>query len=327
MADKEKITKEMVGKVKEGIKVEDLAGVGPTTANKLKEAGYSSLEQLAIASPAELCEVAEIGEGTADKIIKAARDALDMGFETADKVLERRKIVERLTTGSKELDKLIGGGVETQAITEAFGRFSSGKSQLAFQLAVNCILPKDKGGFEGGCIFVDTENTFRPERIIQIAEEAGLDTQEVLKNILVARAYNSAHQMILVEKAQEQIEKHNIRLIIIDSLTSLFRAEFIGRGTLADRQQKLNQHIHALLKLANLHNIAVYVTNQVMSRPDILFGNPYEAIGGNIVGHGSTYRIYLRKGAGEKRIARLIDSPCLPEAEAVFTVTEKGVGD
>ncbi|NYZ80115.1 DNA repair and recombination protein RadA, partial [Candidatus Micrarchaeota archaeon] len=223
-------------KEKKATELEDLPGVGTTTAEKLREAGFGKFEALAVASPGELMDAAEIGEATASKIITAARNALEIGFETADIILERRSKAQRITTGSVELDKLIGGGIESQAITEAYGKFGSGKSQLAFQLAVNVQLPEGQGGLNGGCLFIDTESTFRPERIKQIAEERGMNTDEVLKKVFVARAFNADHQMLLAEKANELIEKHNIKLIIVDSLTSRFRSDFMGRGTLANRQ-------------------------------------------------------------------------------------------
>jgi DNA repair protein RadA len=307
--------------------INDLPGVGETSAQKLRDAGFTSIEAIAVASPMELVDVASIGEGTAKKAILAARDSLEMGFETADQILERRASVTKMRTSSEALDILIGGGLETQALTEAYGRFGSGKSQLAFQLAVNVQLPPEQGGLDGGCLFIDTENTFRPERIKQIAEERGLDADAVLKRIHVARAYNADHQMLLVEKANELIEKEGIKLIIVDSLTSRFRSDFIGRGTLANRQQKLNKHLHTLQKWADLYDLAVYVTNQVMDNPGLMFGDPTTPIGGHILGHQSTYRLYLRKSKEDMRIARLVDSPCMPEGETVFRITSKGLED
>ncbi|MBI5046794.1 DNA repair and recombination protein RadA, partial [Candidatus Micrarchaeota archaeon] len=225
------------------------------------------------------------------------------------------------------LDELIGGGVETMAITEMYGKYSSGKSQLGFQLCVNVQQPIDKGGLDGGVLFVDTEATFRPERIVQLAEAMGMDPQSVLKKIQVARADNSDHQIILLERADETIEANNIKLIVVDSLTSHFRADYLGRGALSERQQKLNKHVHTLQKLAEKYNLAVYVTNQVMDNPGILFGDPTTPIGGHVLAHMSTYRLYVRKSKDDKRIARLVDSPNMPEGEAVFRVTPKGLGD
>ncbi len=265
--------------------VEDLPGIGPQALEKLAGAGYKTLETIAVASPAELIEAAGLGELTAAKAINAARDALEMGYETAAALAEKRKLVGRLTTGSKEVDKLIGGGIESQSITEIYGRYASGKTQWCFQTAVMVQLPKEKGGLGGACLYIDSENSFRPERVESIAKAQGLDPEEILKNIYVARAYNSDHQMLLADKAEDLVKEKNIKLIIVDSLTSQFRSEFVGRGTLAERQQKLNKHLRTLAKLAEMHNIAVLVTNQVMERPDIMFGDPTSPIGGNIVGH------------------------------------------
>jgi DNA repair protein RadA len=308
--------------------LEDLPGVGPRGAQKLRDAGYTELIAIAAASAGEVAAACEISEQTAEKIIQSARSQLDMGFKTAADVFEKRKEIGKITTGSKSLDNLLGGaGIETQQITEAYGAFASGKTQLGFQLAVNVQMPKEKGGLNGRCLIIDTESTFKPDRVMQIAEAKGLDPKKVLKNIFVAKAFNSDHQFVLIDKAKDIIKEQNIKLIIIDSLTAHFRADYSGRGELAPRQQKLNRHIHTLQRLADINNLAVYVTNQVMARPDVMFGDPTAAIGGHIVAHATGVRLYLRKSKATKRIARLIDSPSLPEGEAVFTLTEKGIED
>jgi len=305
-----------------------LPGVGPATAEKLRENGFTDLMSIAVTSPSNLSEMCSIGEGTAAKIISSARKLADVGsFLTGVEVMERRKEVGKLLTSSKALDELLGGGVETQAITEFFGEYGSGKTQIAHQLAVNATMPVEEGGFGGDVIIIDTENTFRPERIVQMAEGRDLDPMDVMNKIHVGRAYNSHHQMLLVDKAAELSKSYNVKLLIVDSLTAHFRSEYMGRGALAERQQKLNKHIHELQKYGDMNNSAVLVTNQVMSRPDVFFGDPTKPIGGHILGHASTFRIYLRKSKGDKRIARLVDSPCLPEAEAVMTITTEGVRD
>jgi DNA repair protein RadA len=217
--------------------------------------------------------------------------------------------------------------VECQAITEFFGEFGSGKSQICFQLGVNVQLPPEKGGLDGDALFIDTESTFRPERIVQMAEALDLDGKEALARCHVARAYNSHHQILLMDKANEIAKEHPVRLLVVDSLTAHFRAEFLGRGTLADRQQKLNKFIHALQRFADVHDAAIAVTNQVHAKPDTFFGDPTKPVGGHVVAHASNMRLYLRKSKGGKRIARLIDSPNMPEGEAVFGVTEEGVRD
>lgn len=310
------------------VELEDLPNVGAKTAQKLRDAGFGDMMRLATATAKELSVKAEIGEGVAEKVIEAARRAEKIDFETAFDVMERRKDVGRITTGSKAFDELIGGGIETQAITEVFGEFGSGKSQLSHELAVTVQLPEDKGGLDAEAVFIDTENTFRPERIEQIANAFELDLEEVLNKIHIARAFNSSHQILMAEKVNELIQEgKNIRLVIVDSLTAHFRAEYVGREALATRQQKLNQHLHTLQNIANTYNAAVFVTNQVQARPDAFFGSPTKAIGGHVLGHAATYRIWLKKGLVGKRIARLVDSPHLPEGECVFKITTAGIVD
>ncbi len=309
------------------MELDELPGVGETTAEKLRNAGFKTIESLAVANAGELKEISGMGESAALKVINAARNSMKMGFVTGIEVLEKRKTMRKITTGSGKLDELLGGGIETQAISEFFGEFGSGKTQIGHQLAVNIQLDEERGGLSKSAIYIDTENTFRPERIIQMAEGAGLDPDRVLENIIVARAYNSDHQMLMAEKAEEIIKEKNVGLIVVDSLTSQFRSDYTGRGMLADRQQKLNRHMHGLQKLSDIYNLAVIVTNQVMMRPDFFFGDPTAPIGGHIVGHSSTFRIYLRKSKGGKRVGRLIDSPNLPEGEAIFSIVKEGIRD
>jgi len=307
--------------------LEDLPGVGPATAQKMRELGFNTVESLATAAAREL-EAAGIGEKKALEIIRTARSSLSLSFIRADELLKLRQTVLRLTTGSKALDELLGGGLETQTITEFYGEYGSGKSQVCHQLCVNVQLPSERGGLNSGVLYVDTENTFRTERIVQMAQNFGLDPESVVKNIVVAEAYTSDHQMFLLENSDSIIKDNNIRLIIVDSLTSHFRSEYIGREMLASRQQKLNKHMHRLIRLARAFNAAAVVTNQVMAKPDVFFGNAVHPIGGHVVGHSSHTRVYLRKSArGPVRIARLVSSPYLPEGERIFKVTENGIED
>ncbi len=324
---KEKKVKEEVSE--EEPKITDIPGIGPGIAAKLEAAGVYDLMGLAVMSPPALSELAGVGEAVARKAIQAARSMMKLGFSDGVEFAKKREDVLYIGTGSVNLNNLLGGkGVETKAITECYGAFGSGKTQLGLTLAVRVQLPHDQGGANGKAVFIDTEGTFRPERIRQIAEGLGANPEKVLKNILVARAFNSDHQILLLDKVSEMIKNGEpIKVMIIDSLTAHFRAEFAGRGQLADRQQKLNRYLHNLMKLAEQHNLAVYVTNQVMANPAMMFGDPTTAIGGNIVGHASTYRMYLRRGKQGSRVAKLIDSPNLPDNETVFFVTEKGVQD
>jgi DNA repair protein RadA len=304
-----------------------LPGVGPATAEKLKIVGFDTVLSIAVASPGELVEASGVTELAARKMINAARDALEMGFESADEVMKKREHVGRVSSGSKAFDDMLAGGIETGAITEVFSEYGGGKTQLGHIFSI--MIQKMTEEKDPVAVYIDTENTFRPERIKQLAVGAGMDPDTILKHIKVARAYNSDHQMLLTEKVEDLIKKQNlnVKLVVVDSLTAHFRAEFVGRGTLAERQQKLNKHMHTLLKLADQYNLAVYVTNQVMAKPDVFFGDPTTAIGGHIVAHASTFRIYLRKGKKGSRVAKLVDSPNLPETEASFYVEEGGLRD
>jgi DNA repair protein RadA len=308
--------------------LEDLPGIGPAISQKLRELGFHTVESLATATAREL-EPAGIGEKKALEVISEARSAMTLSFIRADELLKTRQTVLRLTTGSKTLDDLMGGGLETQTITEFYGEYGSGKSQLCHQLCVNVQLPPERGGLGGGALYIDTENTFRTERIVQMAQHLGLNPEEVARNIVFAEAYTSDHQMFLVDNADRVIKENNIRLVIVDSLTSHFRSEYLGREMLAERQQKLNKHLHKLIRLARAFNAVAVVTNQVMAKPDVFFGgDAVHPVGGHIVAHTSHTRIYLRKSSrGPVRIARLVSSPYLPEGERVFKITENGIED
>ena len=327
----EDIKKEVVIEVKmeekqeEEKKIIDLPGVGPATAEKLEIAGYEDMMAIAVATPGELVEASGVGEAVAKRIIAAARSAMKMGFESGIDILKRRQTVLKIPCSSNNLNTLLGGGFETGAIVECFGEFGSAKTQIAHDLCVQC----QKQDPEAVAVFIDTENTFRPERIIQFAKGAGLNPEKVLGNIKVARAYNSDHQMLLAEKVGDLVTKQklNVKVVVVDSLTAHFRAEFIGRGTLSERQQKLNKHMHELLRVADSHNVLVYVTNQVMSDPSVFFGDPTKSIGGHIVAHASTFRIYLRKVKKGSRVAKLVDSPNLPDGEAAFVVETPSLRD
>lgn len=306
----------------------DLPGVGDATLKKLKEAGIISIRTLAIYPLSKLVDEAGIGEKTAQKIIKSAQEIEKMGFKSADLIWEKRKILKKLTTGSQNLDDLLGGGIETGSVTEVYGEYRTGKTQIAHQLCVNVQIAYEEGGLEGGALYIDSEGTFRPERIIQMASSRDLDYNKILRNITYGRAYNSDHQVLLVKESAKIIEEKNIKLIIVDSIIGHFRSEYVGRGTLANRQQILNTHIHDLLRLTETFDeLAILFTNQVSARPDVFYGDPLRATGGNIIAHGATIRIRLRKGKGEQRVAKVVDAPHLPEEDAVFSITEDGIQD
>jgi len=307
-------------------RLEDL-DIGSATSKKLRELGFHTVESLAMATVKEL-EQAGISKTNAEKLIRKARSCMPLQFIRGDELVKMRQNVLRLTTGSSMLDKLLGGGIESQSITEFYGEYGSGKSQICHQLCVNVQLPPEEGGLGGAALYIDTENTFRTERIFQMAQNLGLDPKEAIKKIIFAEAYTSDHQMFLLENADKVIKENGVRLIIVDSLTSHFRSEYLGREMLAERQQKLNKHMHRLIRLARGFNAAAVATNQVMSKPDVFFGNAIHPVGGHIVAHTSHTRVFLRKSArGPVRIARLVSSPHLPEGEGIFRISERGIED
>jgi DNA repair protein RadA len=312
--------------------IQDIEGVGPTTAKKLKEAGIVSVMDLAVTSAEELAVDINASKESAAAFVIAAqkllRDSkvLEKEFVTADAALEKRRSMLRCSTGSSALDDLLLGGIETQAVTEFYGEFGSGKSQVCHTLCATARQPIESGGLDSNTIYIDTEGTFRPERIQEIARSRGYEQERVLKSIAVCKVYNSSHLELIIKNLGKYVDDFKAKLVIIDSIISLHRAEFAGRGTLADRQQRLNSMLHKIIRLAEIYNIAIVITNQVQSSPDTFFGDPTKAAGGNVLGHASTYRIYLRK-SGENRIAKMIDSPYHPYSDARFTVNERGTDD
>lgn len=306
--------------------LEDL-DIGSVMAKKLRELGFHTVENLAMATTKEL-EQAGINKKNAKKLIRKARLSMPLQFIRGDELVKMRENILRVTTGSNMLDKLLGGGIESQSITEFYGEYGSGKSQICHQLCVNVQLPSEQGGLGGAALYIDTENTFRTERIFQMAKNLALDPEEAIKNIIFAEAFTSDHQMFLLENADKVIKENGVRLIIVDSLTSHFRSEYMGREMLQERQQKLNKHMHMLIRLSRAFNAVAVVTNQVMSKPDAFFGDGIHPVGGHIVAHTSHTRVFLRKSArGPVRIARLVSSPYLPEGEGIFKVSERGIED
>lgn len=306
-------------------RLEDLPGIGPASARDLKNAGFNTVENVATAEPSELLE-AGLGEVTAANVISAARKTLGSKWITGTELAKQQERIKKLTTGVRSLDVLLDGGVETTTITEVVGEYGAGKSQLCQQLAVTVQLPKGEGGLDGGALYLDTENVFRTHRIAQLAESFDLDPGKVLKKIVYAEAFTSSHQMILIDNADEVIKENDIRLIIVDSVIAHFRSEYLGREMLAPRQQNLNRHLHKIKRLAGAFNLAVVVTNQVASTPDVYSGGRAEAVGGHILGHASATRLYIRKGRKNLRIAKILASPTLPEGgEAPFRITREGI--
>ncbi|PVV05375.1 hypothetical protein BB560_000097 [Smittium megazygosporum] len=307
-------------------------GIAASDIQKLKAAGYCTMKAVQMATRKNLTKIKGISEAKVDKIKEIVDGLLGTGFMTAVQYSELRECIVYISTGSKEFDKLLGGGVQTMSITEAFGEFRTGKTQIAHTLCVTAQLPTDMGGGNGKAAYIDTEGTFRPDRIRAIAERYGLDHTIVLENIIYARAYNSEHQLdLLTDLAARFAEENGVyRLLVVDSIIALFRTDFTGRGELSERQQKLNIFLSRLTRISEEFNVAVYITNQIQSDPGAgltFVADPKKPVGGNIIAHASTTRISLRKGRGDQRVAKIYDSPDLPEAEAVFSIGEGGIDD
>ena len=316
----------------EELELDSLEGVGPARKQKMIDAGIHTIMDLAVRGPSEVADTVGIDLAAAIELCNKARTRLvEMGrlekdFVSASEIYKRRQNIEKISTGTKNLDELLMGGIESQAVTEFYGEYGSGKTQLCHTLCIIVQLPKELGGLDAGAIYIDTENTFRPERIAGIAKDRDLDPDSILERIIVAKAYNSSHQELIVQELGRVLDQNNIKLVIVDSAVAHYRAEFLGRGTLAERQQRLNRFMHLLLRYSETRNVAIVVTNQVMSVPDQYFGDPTKATGGHVVAHTSTYRIYLRR-AGKNRIAKMVDSPYHMEREFPFLLNEKGVDD
>jgi DNA repair protein RadA len=305
-----------------------LESVSSSTVSKLRAAGFTTIETLSVTPVKEIVARARLQEDTAYKVCEEARKLMNYGFVKAVELWERRKDLQRCTTGSKKLDKILGGGIETQAMTELIGDYAVGKTQICMTLSVVVQLPPEQGGFGSNVIYMDTEGTFSPERVYQIASKRGLDGKKILDNIIVARAYTSDHQRFLIDCLFRKVPEEKAKLVVVDSAISHFRGEYVGREELSMRQQILNQYLHKLLRLSEAYNIAVVVTNQVQANPAMFFyGNPERPAGGHIMAHACTHRIHIRRGKSGTRVAKVIDSPYLPEEKASFIITQKGIED
>lgn len=316
--------------VSDKLALSNIEDIGPATEKRLREAGLKSIRDLLVRGPVDISEATGMEMDQAVELCNKARlmledlGIIDKSFVTATSLYNKRK--DRISTGSKSFDDLLGGGIETRAVTELYGEFGTGKTQLCHTLCVMVQKPATEGGLAAKAIYIDTENTFRPERIVSIAEARELDSQKALENVIVAKAYNSAHQELIIEEAGSVIEGNNARLIIVDSAVAHYRAEFIGRATLSERQQRLNKFMHILVRIADTYEVAVVVTNQIQASPDAYFGDTIRPTGGHVLAHTSTYRIYLKR-SGKNRIARMVDSPYHAEREILFTLSNGGISD
>lgn len=263
--------------------------------------------------------------------VGAAHKYVPTGFTTANQVMQQRGEIIKITTGCTALDAILGGGLETGSITEIYGEYRCGKTQICHTLCVTCQLPVDMGGGEGKALYIDTEGTFRPDRLVDIAQRFSMNHDDVLDNVAYARAHNTEHQQQLLISAAAMMSEARFALIIVDSATALFRSEFVGRGELAARQNQLGRFLRSLQRLADQFGCAVVVTNQVVQANldggSMFAGPSVKPIGGNIMAHATTTRLALRKGRADTRVAKIIASPSLPEADAAFSIAGEGIVD
>ena len=304
-------------------------GINNNDITKLTEAGFMSLESITYTPKKNLITIKGLSEQKIEKILSIISQILILGFKTSDIILDERKKLLKITTGSSELDNLLGGGFESNSITEIFGEFRTGKTQICHTLCVTAQLSKNNGGGEGKVIYIDTEGTFRPEKIELIAERFGLDPKETIKNVLYARAYNSDHQNKLLFQVCALMAEDKFSCLIVDSATALYRTDYVGRGELSNRQMSLAKFLRNLQKIADEHKVVVVVTNQVVATVDgnAFGGNDKKPIGGHIMAHACQTRLYLKKGLKQNRICRIYDSPSLPESECTYSITDSGIAD
>lgn len=305
-------------------------GISSQDILKLKQAGICTLKGVLMITKKNMLKIKGMSEQKIDKIKDSATKLLGISFMTANSYAQKRESVYRVSTGSSDFDSLLGGGIQTMSITEVFGEFRTGKTQLCLTACITAQLSEEAGGCNGKTAFIDTEGTFRPERLREIAPRFSLDPEKALENVIFARAYNSEHQSDLLTALSLKFseEPGAYRLLVVDSIISLFRTDFSGRGELGERQQKLNQFLARLMRIAEEYNIAVLITNQMMADPGAnmtFVADPKKPIGGHVLAHASTTRVYLRKGRGETRIAKIYDSPDVPEAECVYAITLTGI--
>lgn len=306
-------------------------GINAADIKKLKEAGLNSAMSVIYTTKKDLINVKGLSEQKVEKILEAARKITDAGFVTGVQFLKNKHASRfHLSTGSSNVDKLLGGGIESSSITEIFGEFRCGKTQICHSLSVIAQMPKEFGGANGKVCYIDTESTFRPDRVEQIAQAYGLAPEQVLNNILYARCFNVDHMMQLLLALTAKMAEERFALLVVDSIMAPFRVDFSGRGELAERQQVLGKLMNRLQKISEEFNVAVVLTNQVMSDPAggmTFTANMPKPIGGHIMAHFSTTRLSLRKGRAEQRIMKIYDSPCLPEGDAIYEICTKGIQD
>lgn len=341
LSEEEKKSKE---EIEEEIqKIADVKGISRRLAEKLHAKGFINLKKISISDTSALCEVEGIKEKTAIKILEAIQEIVGSKKRQTAKVLltrfqEKMDNKEFVDSGSEELNRILGGGYLTAVSYVLWGGGASGKTEAAITAIVSAFRPYGQGGLkkEGedlDVLFIDTEGTFAQavSRLPKICERFGMDVDYVTEHIQVCKPTSSEQQaeMTKQELAHVQNGERDYKIVVVDSLIALFRQEFVGRGTLSDRQQKLNKHIKDLKDIIFLSDGVLIVTNQIQSNPAVMFGDPDKEAGGNIVGHNLDVHVKFKKTSEKKayRLVSITDASWLPQADARVWITELGICD
>ena len=313
--------------------IKDLKGVGSKTAKNLKENGRGTIRKLATANPDTLPDHTTLGEKKSKDLVMKAREALRGGnrYQNGLDFEKEQQNMGTISTGSDNFDNLMKGGIGVEYLTEAYGLSSSGKTQLAFQLCVNAQKPEGEGGADNGdqVIFIDVEETFRADRIRQMAEAMDMDPDEVLGNIHVTRPTDLSDQELAISEAR-QLDLDDVALIVIDSLVGHVRSEFEGREEYGERADRLGNMLAELGKMASGetgHEIAVFYTNQAGKDPAVQYGDPVYAYGPSTLEHQSSFRLRLDARGGKGYNAELVDSPNIPPGDIYYDIYPEGIRD
>ena len=311
--------------------VDQLEGVGAVTKKKLEAFGLTSIIDICVRGSKEVSEIAGVDKHKADSWVFGCQKILEeKGFirksdMSTVELMEYQENLPAIETKAKGVDDLLGGGIKPEATYEVYGEFGSGKTQFCNSLTVETIHNGQN------VIWIDCEDTFKPRRIVEILMARGYveDKEEALEYI--NRIYyfycpNTEQLMGTINNLSNILMEKAPPLLILDGAIGQFREEYLGRGTLAERQMQLARLMTHLKNISYYFRNTVVFTNQVQSDPAMMFGDPIKPIGGNVVGHASTYRIYFKK-SGKKRVARMVDSPEHPQADAEFVLGVEGIKD
>ena len=312
----------------------EFPGFDTEIITKLRISGLNSLRKLRVTNPIEISASTGLSLEESTLLYNWANTKWETDSTISNKLYsaqsfyDKRKNKPKISTGSKVINNMFLGGIETSALTEFYGASGSGKTQLCFTLSVMVQQNVTSGGLNGKVIYIDTEHKFSPERICQIAYARSFDVHEILQKIVLFRPLDSSQQEKNIDDASSLLEKDNtIKLLIVDSIISHYRSEYVGRDSLPERQHRLYKYLRMLANIAEIYDIAVVITNQIQSSPDYLFGEKTISAGGNVMAHASKYRIELVHNRPFYGRAKMVNSPYHPPSEEKFMISEVGICD